>query len=94
MTEKYTNENLWKKIGTMEANIKNIDGKITAIDSKLDIIVNLGNRLSKLEEKCENSVSRLGKLEDNQAKIVWAIILAVLGAVLGLVIKWKVGWFS
>lgn len=87
MTEKYTNEKFWQEFGTMKADVKNIGDKITSMDKKIDIIVNLGDRVTKLEERCGHGIERVAKLEDNQAKIVWAIIMAVLGAVLSLVIK-------
>lgn len=35
----------------------------------------------------ENLDIRLKKIEDNQSKITWAIVMAVLGAVMSLVLK-------
>jgi len=47
----------------------------------------LKDRVNKLEFKVDENTKDIGKLEGNQNKVAWFIILFVLGALLTLVIK-------
>ena len=77
---------LYRKLGMMESDIKNVKDQVCEINHKIDIFNSASERITSLEERATDRSSRLTKLEENQAKIVWAIITAVLGAILKFVI--------
>lgn len=45
------------------------------------------SHMEREEDSAKRSNARINKLENNQSKIAWAVILAVLGAVLAMVLK-------
>ena len=77
---------LHQKLGKMEADIKNISDQLYEVNHKIDTLNAISQRVTILEERANDRTSRLHRLEENQAKIVWAIITAVLGAILKFVI--------
>jgi hypothetical protein len=77
---------LYQKLGTMESDIKNIRELVDEVNRKVDTYNAISQRVTVLEERANDRSSRLRKLEDNQAKIVWAIVTAVLGAILKFVV--------
>lgn len=77
---------LYQKLGTMESDIKNIRELVDEVNRKVDTYNSMSQRVTVLEERANDRSSRLRKLEENQAKIVWAIVTAVLGAVLKFII--------
>lgn len=77
---------LYQKLGTMESDIKNIRELVDEVNRKVDTYNAMSQRVTVLEERANDRSSRLRKLEENQAKIVWAIVTAVLGAVLKFII--------
>lgn len=76
-----------KKVAVIENKIDNLAEKIDAYqtDNKADhqAVRELITAIS--DQKADKEA--VTKLESNQSKVVWAVILAVLGAVLSLVIK-------
>lgn len=81
-----TEHQLYQKLGTMESDIKNIRELVDEVNRKVDTYNAISQRVTVLEERANDRSSRLRKLEDNQAKIVWAIVTAVLGAILKFVV--------
>lgn len=83
---------LWRKLGKMEADIENVSKLVEAIGLKIDQLdmTAVIQRLAKQETDTENIEARLKKVEDNQSKIVWFVILAVVGAIIKMVIVDKV----
>lgn len=81
-----TEHQLYQKLGTMESDIKNIRELVDEVNRKVDTYNAMSQRVTVLEERANDRSSRLRKLEENQAKIVWAIVTAVLGAVLKFII--------
>ena len=81
-----TEHQLYQKLGTMESDIKNIRELVDEVNRKVDTYNAISQRVTVLEERANDRSSRLRNLEDNQAKIVWAIITAVLGAILKFVV--------
>lgn len=81
-----TEHQLYQKLGTMESDIKNIRELVDEVNRKVDTYNAMSQRVTVLEERANDRSSRLRKLEENQAKIVWAIVTAVLGAVLKFVL--------
>lgn len=80
------NENqLYQKLGKMEADIQNVSEQLAEVSHKMDTFNTISHRVTVLEERAVDRSDRLRKLEENQAKIVWAIVMAVLGAVLKFV---------
>ena len=81
-----TEHQLYQKLGTMESDIKNIRELVDEVNRKVDTYNAMSQRVTVLEERASDRSDRLHKLEDNQAKIVWAIVMAVLGAILKFVV--------
>ena len=81
-----TEHQLYQKLGTMESDIKNIRELVDEVNRKVDTYNAISQRVTVLEERASDRSTRLRKLEDNQAKIVWAIVTAVIGAVLKFVV--------
>ena len=81
-----TEQQLYQKLGKMEADICNINKLVNEVNQKVDTYNTISQRVTVLEERTIDRSNRLHKLEDNQAKIVWAIVTAVIGAVLKFVI--------
>ena len=81
-----TEHQLYQKLGTMESDIKNIRELVDEVNRKVDTYNAISQRVTVLEERANDRSSRLHKLEDNQAKIVWTIVTAVLGAILKFVV--------
>lgn len=81
-----TEHQLYQKLGTMESDIKNIRELVDEVNRKVDTYNAMSQRVTVLEERANDRSNRLRKLEENQAKIVWAIVTAVLGAVLKLIV--------
>lgn len=81
-------ENLWKKIGGIETNISNIKEQLSSIDDKLNRLnlTPIVERVSIVETVSADHQERLKKLEENQSRLVWFVVLAVVGAILKLVI--------
>lgn len=77
---------LYQKLGKMEADIKNVGDLVNEVNRKVDTYNVISQRVTVLEERATDRSNRLHKLEENQAKIVWAIVTAVLGAVLKFVL--------
>ena len=77
---------LYQKLGKMEADIKNIGDLVNEVNHKVDTYNVISQRVTALEERPAHRSSRLHKLEENQAKIVWAIVMAVLSAILKFVV--------
>ena len=77
---------LYQKLGKMEADIKNIGDLVNEVNHKVDTYNVISQRVTVLEERANDRTSRLHKLEENQAKIVWAIVMAVLSAILKFVV--------
>lgn len=75
-----------RELGAIQADINHLKDDVRAVNDKLDIILRLEGRVSTLETKADDRIYRIEKLEGNQAKIAWAVIMAVLAAVLGLII--------
>lgn len=66
---------------------KAIDKSLSDIKGDLAEIKGLMQKDTSVSElKIENNSNRIKKLEDNQSKLVWAIILEVLGLVGGAVL--------
>lgn len=84
--ERLTDGKIARELGSIQADINHLKDDVRAVNDKLDIILRLEGRVSTLETKADDRIYRVEKLEGNQAKIVWAVIMAVLAAVLGLVI--------
>lgn len=87
----HTDNKFWQSFGEMQANIANIESRLTDIDKKLEKI-DLGSIDVKIESILsdeKNHEHRIRALEENQSKIVWFVILAVIGAILKLVIFQK-----
>lgn len=76
---------LWERISKIEVGVTGIEDRVERIEQKLDSLMQLGYKLTALEVRAENHTNRLKKLEDNQAKITWFILLAVVGAILNLI---------
>jgi predicted metalloenzyme YecM len=76
-----------KKVAVIENKIDNLAEKIDAYqtDNKADHKA-VRELIEAINEKKADK-DAVDKLESNQAKVVWAVIIAVLGAVLSLVIK-------
>ena len=93
MTDKsnQTDNKFWQEFGEMRSNIANINERLTNIDKKLEQIDlhSLSVRIESNNNRANEREKRLKSLEDNQSKLVWAVILAILGAVLKLVIFTK-----
>ena len=53
---------------------------------KMEADIKNSQRVTVLEERATDRSNRLHKLEENQAKIVWAIVMAVLSAILKFVV--------
>lgn len=70
----------------MEADIKNIGDLVNEVNHKVDTYNVISQRVTVLEERATDRSNRLHKLEENQAKIVWAIVMAVLSAILKFVV--------
>jgi len=81
-----TEHQLYQKLGTMESDIKNIRELVDEVNRKVDTYNAMSQRVTVLEERANDRSNRLRKLEENQAKIVWAIVTAVLGAILKLIV--------
>lgn len=81
-----TEHQLYQKLGTMESDIKNIRELVDEVNRKVDTYNAISQRVTVLEERASDRSDRLRKLEDTQAKIVWAIVTAVLGAILKFVV--------
>nr|DAQ04102.1 MAG TPA: hemolysin [Caudoviricetes sp.] len=81
-----TEQQLYQKLGKMEADIGNINKLVNEVNQKVDTYNTISQRVTVLEERAIDRSNRLHKLEDNQAKIVWAIVTAVIGAVLKFVV--------
>ena len=81
-----TEQQLYQKLGKMEADIGNINKLVNEVNQKVDTYNTISQRVTILEERAIDRSNRLHKLEDNQAKIVWAIVTAVIGAVLKFVV--------
>ena len=77
---------LYRKLGMMESDIKNVKDQVCEINHKIDIFNSASERITSLEERATDRSNRLTKLEENQAKIVWAIVMAVLSAILKFVV--------
>ena len=77
---------LYQKLGKMEADIKNVGDLVNEVNRKVDTYNVISQRVTVLEERAADRSSRLHKLEENQAKIVWAIVMAVLSAILKFVV--------
>lgn len=77
---------LYQKLGKMEADIKNIGYLVNEVNHKVDTYNVISQRVTVLEERATDRSNRLHKLEENQAKIVWAIVMAVLSAILKFVV--------
>ena len=77
---------LYQKLGKMEADIKNVSNQLYEVNRKIDTFNAISQRVTILEERANDRSSRLHKLEENQAKIVWAIVMAVLSAILKFVV--------
>lgn len=77
---------LYQKLGKMEADIKNVSDQLYEVNRKIDTFNAISQRVTILEERANDRSSRLHKLEENQAKIVWAIVMAVLSAILKFVV--------
>jgi hypothetical protein len=77
---------LYQKLGTMESDIKNIRELVDEVNRKVDTYNAMSQRVTVLEERANDRSNRLRKLEDTQAKIVWAIVMTVLGAILKFVV--------
>lgn len=77
---------LYQKLGKMEADIKNVSDQLYEVNRKIDTFNAISQRVTVLEERANDRSSRLHKLEENQAKIVWAIVMAVLSAILKFVV--------
>ena len=77
---------LYQKLGTMESDIKNIRELVDEVNRKVDTYNSMSQRVTVLEERASDRSDRLRKLEDTQAKIVWAIVMTVLGAILKFVV--------
>lgn len=71
---------LEKKIDQMDEEIQTISRTVVSIDEQLKA----SNEMRELQ--IQNLDNRVSSLENNQNKIIWAIIMAVLGALLSLVI--------
>ena len=71
---------LEKKIDQMDEEIQTISRTVVSIDEQLKA----SNEMRELQ--IQNLDNRVTSLENNQNKIIWAIIMAVLGALLSLVI--------
>ena len=71
---------LEKKIDQMDEEIQTISRTVVSIDEQLKA----SNEMRELQ--IQNLGNRVTSLENNQNKIIWAIIMAVLGALLSLVI--------
>ena len=74
-----------RELGTIQADIGHLKDDVRSINDKLDVILDLEGRVSTLETKADDRIYRIEKVEGNQAKIAWAVIMAVLAAVLGLI---------
>ena len=77
---------LEKKVRDLEININNslneIKLSLTEITTTLRSNSNNGDLKNELIEKdVVNNTKRIGKLEDNQAKIIWTIVLGVIGLI-------------
>ena len=70
----------------MEADIKNVGDLVNEVNRKVDTYNVISQRVTILEERATDRSNRLHKLEENQAKIVWAIVMAVLSAILKFVV--------
>lgn len=70
----------------MEADIKNVGDLVNEVNRKVDTYNVISQRVTVLEERATDRSNRLHKLEENQAKIVWAIVMAVLSAILKFVV--------
>ena len=77
---------LYQKLGKMEADIKNVGDLVNEVNRKVDTYNVISQRVTVLEERATDRSNRLHKLEENQAKIVWAIVMAVLSAILKFVV--------
>ena len=77
---------LYQKLGKMEADIKNVGDLVNEVNRKVDTYNVISQRVTVLEERAIDRSNRLHKLEENQAKIVWAIVMAVLSAILKFVV--------
>ena len=77
---------LYQKLGKMEADIKNVSDQLYEVNHKIDTFNAISQRVTVLEERATDRSNRLHKLEENQAKIVWAIVMAVLSAILKFVV--------
>ena len=77
---------LYQKLGKMEADIKNVGDLVNEVNRKVDTYNVISQRVTVLEERAADRSNRLHKLEENQAKIVWAIVMAVLSAILKFVV--------
>ncbi len=77
---------LYQKLGKMEADIKNVSDQLYEVNHKIDTFNAISQRVTVLEERATDRSNRLHKLEENQAKIVWAIVMAVLSAILKFIV--------
>lgn len=77
---------LYQKLGKMEADIKNVSDQLYEVNHKIDTFNAISCRVTAIEERANDRTSRLHKLEENQAKIVWAIVMAVLSAILKFIV--------
>ena len=77
---------LYQKLGKMEADIKNVSDQLYEVNHKIDTFNAISCRVTAIEERANDRTSRLHKLEENQAKIVWAIMMAVLSAILKFIV--------
>lgn len=81
-----TEHQLYQKLGIMESDIKNIRELVDEVNRKVDTYNSMSQRVTVLEERASDRSDRLRKLEDTQAKIVWAIVMTVLGAILKFIV--------
>ena len=94
-------ENEWKmkwnyeltllKMEQLEKDIKSLGWNVTSdIKEVKDTLIKFIESADKKyvpRSEHENNKEKIKYLEDNQAKIAWAIIISVLGAVLSLILK-------
>lgn len=58
--------------------IHNVEKKVIGLETKIDDSVN---------GRFKDNERRLGNLENNQAKLIWAVLVANIGAVMAMILK-------
>ena len=58
--------------------IHNVEKKVIGLETKIDDSVN---------GRFKDNERRLGNLENNQAKLIWAVLAANIGAVMSMILK-------